>query len=258
MCNYDLKKEFRSGIRDNKFLILAVGFLFFALLSPVMMKVMPQIVQSQFPNMTQEAISAMVNISQLDCIKGYMGDVFEIGTIIVVFTLCGIISQEIKENTIVLPICAGKRFGGIVLSKQIVFGTSLMLIPTIALFADYAYAGILLGYDLPSVLPILWGGLMQGVYMNFLLSCIMMFGTFVKRPIATGVLTLIVAYGTHAAAAMLNMLPYVPTGLLREAEILSATLNASLLPPLLITICLIIALYGMAIARLKRMEFNRH
>jgi ABC-2 type transport system permease protein len=254
MNGKDMQKELRYGLRESKFLILAAGFLFFALMTPVMTKLMPEIMKSQFPDMPAEAVEAMMDRSQLGCVQSYMGDVFEIGTIIVVFTLCGILSQEIREKTLILPVCSGKGFGGTVLAKFIVFGAALLLLPMIALLTDYAYAGLLLGFDIPSLWPVVRGGLLQGVYMLFLLACLMLAGTLMKSPVAAGMLTLAIAYGSHFLGSLLNILPYLPTGVLVEAQKLSEVPASSLPLTILIAIGCIVAFGGLAVWRLKSME----
>ena len=101
----ELIKELRYALRSGRFLILAVGFAFFSMLTPVMMKlVLPGVMKSQMPGMTDEAMTQMFKMTQLGCIQSYMGDVFEIGTMLVAFTLCGLMAQEIKDNTLVLPL----------------------------------------------------------------------------------------------------------------------------------------------------------
>jgi ABC-type transport system involved in multi-copper enzyme maturation permease subunit len=231
-----IKKEIKYGIRSSRFLILAAGLFFFALLDPVMTKiVLPAIMQSQFPDIPAEMLAGMFSVSQAACVQTYMGDVFEIGTIIMVFTLCGVIAQELKEGTLIIPVCTGRRLGSIAFAKLIVFGVALTVIVTAALAADYVYAGVLMGFDIPSVLPVLKGGLLQSMYMVFLLSCLMLFGALIKKPIAAGILTLIVAYGSHFLGGALGIEQYMPTGLMSSASPLSAAADAALPVALAVT-----------------------
>ncbi len=253
----NIKKEIKYGVRGNRFLILAAGLFFFALLDPVMIKaVLPAVLQSQFPGLSGEALSGMFTISQTACVQTYMGDVFEIGTIIVVFTLCGVIAQEIRDGTLVLPVCSGKSFVSLALSKLVVYGLVLTLITTAALIADYAYAGVLMGFDI-AALPVLRGGLLQSLYMVFLLSCLMAFGSIVKKPVAAGILTLAAIYGSHFIGGALSIEQYMPTGLLGAAASFSTETDAALPIGLLITAAVTALLYLITVLRLKSMELGQ-
>ena len=125
-------------------------------------------------------------LTQLDSIRNYMDDVVQIGTVIIAFTLCGLTASEIRDHTWVLSLCSGKRFGLMLGAKLLVFGASLLIIPVLALLADYGYSGILFGFE-TGVLPIVYCGLLQGFYALFLLSCLTVVG-FVERPVPAGFL----------------------------------------------------------------------
>lgn len=251
----NIVKELRFGMRGSKFIILTAGFFFFALLNPVMIKfVLPALLQSQFPGMSADALAGMFEASQTASVQSYMGDVFEIGTVIVVFTLCGVIAQELKEKTLVLPVCSGKSFGGIAGAKLAVFGPALMIILFGALLADWAYSGVLMGFEVP-LMPVVWAGLLQGVYMVFILSCLMMFGSLLARPIASGVLTLILVYGSHYIGSALGIGEYLPSGMLGTAASLSNA-AAEVLPALLITAAVSVLFFMISLLRLKRIELG--
>jgi hypothetical protein len=254
----NIRKEIKYGFRSSRFLILAAGLFFFALLDPVMTKVvLPAVMRSQFPGMSAEALNGMFAVSQSVCVQSYMGDVFEIGTVIVTFTLCGLTAQELKENTLVLPVCSGRSFTSIVLAKFAVFGLALTLITTAALTADYAYAGALMGFDIPSVLPVIRGGLLQSAYMIFLVSCLTAFGALIKKPVAAGILTLVTVYGSHFAGGALNAEQYMPTGLLDAAASLSSGTDAALPAALLITAAATALLLVITVLRLKSLELGQ-
>jgi hypothetical protein len=253
----EITKEMRYGLRNGRFLILAAGFLFFSMLTPVMMKlVVPSVMQSQMPGISPDVLSQMFQMTQIQCIQSYMGDVFEIGSVIVAFTLCGLLAQEIKDNTLVLPLCSGKRFIKIAGAKLIVFGTALVVILTAALAIDYAYAGLLFSFDI-EILPIIRGGLLQGVYMVFLIASLIMWGSVIKKPIAAGFTTLAVAYGASYLGSLLNISAYLPSGLLNTAMNLNAAPAPNMMQTLLITIALIIAFMGITLLRLRHMEWNQ-
>lgn len=247
-------KEIKYGFRSGKMLILLASFLFFALLTPLMLKfVLPGILQSQGAS-TQD-LSGIMGMTQTSCIQIYMNDVFEMGTIIIAFTLCGLLAQEIRDNTLVLPLCSGKHFGSIIGEKLLVFGFALALIPLLALIVNYLYAGLLFSYEL-EIFPILRAGILQGLYMVFLLACIIMWGAVLKKPISAGFLTLATAFGLHFIGSLLGIHAWLPSGLLVQAQHLTEAPASSLILTLIITIILIIAMVALTLMRLKSIEWN--
>lgn len=252
----EIKKELRFGLRSGKLLVLTASFLFFALLTPVMLKtILPQVLGSRLSGDAPQALLSIMQMTQTACIQSYMGDVFEIGSIIVAFTLCGLMAQEIRENTLVLPLCSGKRFAHILGAKLVVFGLALLLIPILALMADYVYAGILFSFEasLPSILR---GGLLQGVFMVFLLSCLILWGTLMKKPIPAGFLTLATVFGLYFTGELFQIHGYLPSGLLIQAQRLSEPTDPSLAGTLCITALLVFAMTAFALRRLESMEWN--
>lgn len=252
----EIIKELRYAKRSGRILILFASFLFFALLTPVMLKaVLPMILSNQLSGEAVQGISGLIDMTQLDCVRNYMDDVQQIGTIIIAFTLCGLTASEIRDHTWVLPLCAGKRFGLMLGAKLLVFGTLLVMIPVIALLVDYGYSELLFGFEI-GILPILYAGLLQGIYVLFLLFCLMMWGILVKRPIAAGFITLAMAFGIHFISSLLNVQSWTPSGLLVEAEKLIPSVAPSLFLPLSVTILLMISMMAFTLSRLRRMEWN--
>ena len=253
-----LKKDFRDGIRNYRFLIIFAGFMFFALLTPIMNKlVLPELLKSQFPGMGEEALNSMLVTTQIENIRGYMGDIFEIGMIIVAFTFCGAIAMELKEYTLILPVCSGKRYSEIILSKILVFGLSLIIVTTAAIFSNYLYSGILFGFEINGVLPVLKAGLLQGLYMIFILSVLVFLGTLLRNQIIVGLLTLIIAYFSRLFGNLLDINEFTPSGLLIEAEKLTTGSEPGLYICVAITLGITALLTMAAIAKLRKTDLTK-
>lgn len=252
----EIIKELRYAIRSGRVLILFASFMFFALLTPVMLKViLPMVLSNQLAGEAAQGIGGLTDMTQLDCIRNYMDDVLQIGTIIIAFMLCGLTAAEIYDHTWVLPLCAGKRFKLMLGAKLVVFGALLIMLPVLALLVDYGYSGLLFGFEI-GVLPILYGGLLQGIYMLFLLSCLMMWGVLMQKPIPAGFMTLATAFGIHFISSLLKIQKWTPSGLLAEAQKLMPTVAPSVFAPLSMTIVLIIFMMSLALSRLSGMEWN--
>ena len=253
-----MKKEILEGLRNYRFLILFIGVLFFAIFDPLMNKlVLPEVLKSQFPNMPEEVMRDMLVTTQVANIRGYMGSVYQISTLIVSFTLSGIIAQEISGKTLIFPVSTGKRYDEILLSKFTVFGGFLFLATTLSALINYGYAGALFGFDLPSVLPALRAGALQGLYMLYVVALLIFIGSLARKPIAAGMLTLLAAYGTRILGSVFSLHRYLPSGLLEEAELLAAAPSPTLWGSLASTLALVVVLYGLTIIRLTNLELTR-
>ena len=253
-----IKKEVLEGLRNYRFLILLVGVLFFAIFDPLMNKlVLPEVLKNQFPNMPEEVMGEMLITTQVANIRGYMGSVYQISTLIAAFTLSGIIAQEISTKTLILPVCTGKRYDEIVLAKGSVYGGCLLLVTTLCALVNYGYAGALFGFDLASAMPALRAGVLQGLYMVYVVALLIFIGSLVRKPIAAGMLTLLAAYGTRVLGSLFQVNRYLPSGLLVEAELLAAAPSPFLWGSLASTLALIVVLFGFTIIRLSNLELTR-
>jgi len=253
-----LKKEFLDALRNYRFLILAAGVLFFAIFDPIMSKlVLPELLKSQFPNMPIEVMNEMLMTTQAANIRSYMGNVYQISTLIITFTLSGLLAAEISERTLILPVSTGKRYDEILVAKIVIYGSFLLLVTTICALINYAYAGVLFGFSLPSAAPALRAGLLQGVHLLFVLALLIFLGSLVRKPIAAGLLTLLTVFITRALGSMLQIHRYLPSGLLVEAEMLALAPSPMLWGSLSATLALIVVLLCLSMIRLSNLELTR-
>lgn len=253
-----IKKEVMDGKRNFKFLIILAGFLFFAIFEPVMNKfVLPEILKSQFRGITPEMMNQMVDMTQRGSLRAYYGDVYQIGLLILVFTLCGLMAKEINEKTLIMPICSGIKYKDIILSKLIVFGSVAFIAILISTCVNYFYSSILFGFDLPSIKPVLKAGVLQGLYMIFVISILIFIGTITTKSIFTGVLTLILVYTLGFIGDLLNISRFLPSALINEAQLLVSTWTFEIYESIIITVGCIIIFTMVSIIRLKTMELTK-
>jgi hypothetical protein len=227
-------------------------------MNPVLNKlVLPEVLKSQFNGISEDMLSQMIVTSQRECVKGYLTDVFEIATIVVVLTLSSLVAGELRSKTFIFPICSRKDFSTLILAKFIVYGSFLLVAPIISVLIDYAYSGVLFGVDLPSVLPIIRSGLLQGLYYVYVLGLVMIAGSFAKKSMTAGLIALVPAYGTHIVAQLLGAGGYTPSGLLSEAGMLAVIMSKEIILPIVITISAIVVLVVLTVLRLQSIELAR-
>ena len=253
-----IKAEILSGLRNYRFLIVAASFLFFAVMTPVMTKlVLPGVLRSAYPDIAPEVMEAMFSMTHAESIRSYLSDIFQIGTLIVAFVFSGIIAQELSERTLILPVCTGKRYGEIVVAKILVNGTILMLTTTAAAMANYYYSGLMFGFTMTSISAVLRAGLLQGLYMVFVLSMLMLVGAVVRKHIATGLLTLIPAYGIGVIGSLLRIDRFLPSGLMTEAQMLALLPSTAMLQSVICTVAVIVVTVAFTTLRLGNMELAK-
>lgn len=253
-----IKKEILEGIRTYKFLIIIIVFMFFALLNPVMNKlILPEILKSQFTGMSEDMLNSMLVTSQVDNVIGYIGDIFEIGTIVVVLSLASLVAGELKNRSFIFPVCSGKSFTGMVASKIIVYGVFTIIVALLAVLTDYLYAGVLFGFDIQGIMPVIRAGLLLGLFFAFLISLVIASGAFVKKPITAGLIALIPAYGISIVSGLFKINKYTPAGLLTEANRLAEKADPGLILTVLITITLIVAFSALAVLKLNSIELAK-
>lgn len=252
-----MKKELLFGLRNHKFLIIIATFLFFAFSIPVMVKyLLPSVLRSQFPGMSDADLAMMIDISQMGSMTNYMENVFEIGLLVIGFSLAGLIAQEIKENTLVLSICSGERYQTIALSKMIVFGSLLFVTSMVSILLTYVYSGLVFEIDLGWV-EILKAGFLDGIYLLFLLSLILFYGVITKKGIATGLLSIGTTYMISLIGGLFDLHHLLPSGLHMEATRFQNVWSMDTWLPLIVTLGLMGVLYVLTVYRLKTMEWNQ-
>ncbi len=250
-----LYKEVLEGIRNYRFLILLSGCLFFAILDPVMSKFfLPEILISQFPNISPEVLQGMLETTQTGNIRTYLGNLFQLGTLVVAFTLSGLTAQELSDKTLVFPVCSGKRFGWLLLGKLLIYSPYLLLITTVSTLINYVYTGLLFGFELPSAMPALRAGLLYGGWMVYVLALLLLVGVIVKKPVGVGVVVLLLAFGTRILGNLFKADRWLPSGLLAEADLLAAVPTGIWGGAVVTTVALVAILTLLTSLRLEKME----
>lgn len=251
----ELKKEWMFATRSGRFFILLMSFMFLAVFTPIMLKlVIPEIFAWQFPNLSPEDIALMVNASQLTAIQGFMSDLFELGMIILVFTLSGLMAQEIKDNTLVFPIISGSKFAQILGSKFVLFSLILSVLAFGSILVTYGYSGILFGFEV-AFLDMLYAAALLSVYFSFVVANLIFWGVLLKRTLPAGFITLVVAYLIQAIAGLLTWHEYLPSGMIHFSSNLTFEMSA-VLTSMLSTGLITLLMLGFSYFIMKKMEYN--
>ena len=208
-----LRKEIKEGIRSYKYLILAVGILFFAIANPIIMKMLPTIIKSQM----DMDISQLMKITQSSTVMNYAGDLFEIGNIVVVLALMGILADEVREKLLAMPFSKGASAAGIVLSKTISYIAVISVLIMVGYFINYYHASILFAEDPVTLGQVAVSAALLCIYFAFNVSLIVFTSSIFKSGIAAALSALPIIYFMPLLYKINAFKPFLPYAFLENA-----------------------------------------
>lgn len=246
-----LTKELIEGIRLHRFLVLAVGMVFFAIADPILVKSMPQILKSQVEGMD---ISALIDSSQIAAMRSYTKNLYQISTLVIILSLMGIISGERGDKTLTIPASMGCSLKGILNGKILVYGSYLMLMSLMGMLIAYFYSGLIFDPGHISLFSVIRAGFLFGVFFIFILSLLTLISSLIEKPFIGGILTLVIVYSLPLMEDIMGFGRYIPTYLLTEANYFTTLPSHDLTVSLIMTFGFIFSFNILAVLRLENLE----
>lgn len=247
------RKEFIEGIRTHKFIIMALGILFFSIADPVILRFTPAILSSQAPGID---LTGYFELSQKAALESYANTLYQISTFIIVYTLMGLMAGERTEKTLCIPISMGCRVSGIVLSKLLVYGIVLTMLSVTGMTIAYFYAGMTFEMGPVTYGTIARAGLIYGCYYLFIISIITLMNSLVQKPYVAGITTLLIAYALPVLHHFNGIARFLPSMLLKEASLFNGHFHGEIWTTLISTLVIIILLNTIAVFRFKRISYT--
>lgn len=247
-----VKKEIIEGMRTKKFLVLAIGVLFFALSDPIMLKLMPEILRNQ---MQGADLSVLFELSQKAALDSYTSNLFQLSTLIIVLSMMGIISKERSDKTLTIPVSLGCSINGIVLAKLLVYGVFILLTNVIGMLIAYYYSGIIFGFTYGSLIAAAVSGALYGIFFVFVLSVLILASSFFKKSFLAVTITLLFVYLMPLAGYFEMLKRYLPANLLTEANYFADLLSKNMFVSLICTISLTVIFSILSVFKLEQVEF---
>jgi ABC-2 type transport system permease protein len=245
------KKEAIEAIRTNKYLILAIGTVFWALLNPLMLKLMPVIMKKYIPPEISEIFSYFTRDSAF---QNFLGDFFEMGTLFIVFSLMGLISNEVYGKKLIFPYSRGVDPTGIVLAKYIHYAITISTLILIAFLTNYFYINNLFDGGILSIGIVLRSALLYIFYYCILLSIIIFLSSIFRRSLIAGISSLVLAYGLSIFNQFKTIRVYLPNYLLFKATNILIVFDRSLIVTSVVSFCIIILLIFLTVYRMKKID----
>lgn len=242
-----LKKESLESIRQYKFFILAIGIISFAILDPFMLKLLPKILGSQFT----VDIDTLFTATPRFAVNNYIKDLTQIGYIVVVFTLSGILNEEIISERLVFPYSQGANPAAIVLAKVVHYAFLITFYIFIGFIIAYLYGGMILEGDRSSFLETMKSALCLSIFFFFSLSLVVFLSSIVKKSFIVGFLAIFINGSLSLLVKLDSIGRLIPNNLIVYAN--NFTLQGSLLT-IISTMLLSIVLISLAIYRMNKVE----
>ena len=112
-----LKKEHMESSRQSKYLVLGAFFGFFALSTPIMLRLMPSIIESQMPSFPKE----LMEFDAVYSVQNYIRNIYQLGNMAVAFVLIHTGRQ--------VPICQQSFFHVVVQNSRTDLKQSILRCP---------------------------------------------------------------------------------------------------------------------------------
>jgi len=246
-----LKKEAIEALRTNKYLILSVGTVFWALLNPLMLKLLPIIMEKYIPAELSEIFSYFTRDTAF---QNFLSDLFEMGTLFIAFSLMGLISSEVYGKKLAFPYSRGADPAGIVLAKYIHYAITISILILIAFLTNYFYINSLFSGGILSVEIVLKSALLYIFYYCTFLSILMFFSSIFRRSLIAGISSLVLGYSLSIFNQFKTIRVYFPNYLLYKAADILFVFDSSLIKTIIISFYLIILLIMLTIYRMKKID----
>lgn len=241
------KKEILESIRQYRYIVLLVGIIFFAISDPILMKLLPKILKSQ----ASADLSSLFSVTPKVVLQSYIKDLFQIGSMFIVFTASGSLSDEIARQKLVFAYSKGGRPAGIVLSKILHLGITITLITFLGFLVNYYYTNILIkGDTVPVGTLMLCTGLIT-LYYFFNVCLAVFFSSFIKKGIAAGFLVLGLAYFSALLNGIEGIQNFIPYRLVYNA---SSFISTDITKTVIIITLYCIVLISLTIYRMSKVE----
>jgi len=250
-----LKKEWLELFRSKKALILAIVFLFVAIASPALAKIIPTVFK-QLPS-TPGLIIDMPDASYKDAVDQFVKNISQLAVLALIFLYAGSICDEKSKKTLELVLVKPVSRASFVLAKFKMAGIGLLIAFAGAFLIFYGYTATLFDGLSFANMALLSAQLFLFVYL--LIAITIFFSAMAGSAI-------IAAGGGFAGYILLvtitslikSIKDYSPSYILDKYQtILTSGFDRAYVAPMIVTLGLIIIFVIFAIVLFKRQEVER-
>lgn len=248
--NAYFKKEMIEAIRTNKYLILFIGSVFWALMVPLMLKLMPLF----FKSLPIDMSAIFAEFNRDSAYMSFLGDFFEVGTLFFALTLMGLVSSEVYYRRLVFPYSSGADPAGMIFAKYIHYSLTFSLFILIAFLTNYFYTNRLFEGGILGIGIVIRSALLYILYYAVLLSLLIFLSSLFRRGLIAGITVIILGYTLSIFNNVERIRAYLPNYLLFKAADIGNVFDSTLIPTVIISVILIIVFIFFSVLRMKRID----
>lgn len=211
------KKEIMESLRQYRYIALGVGIIIFAIVDPMMLKLLPRILKNQIPG----DLTSLFNITPTYAVANYIKDLVNIGNLFVIFTLGGILSEEIHGQKLVFPYSRGSTPAGIVIAKILHYVLAVTIFTFIGFLTAYYYIGILFTGDMPAFQGVMKSATLISLFYSFNITLVVLLSSLVKKGITAGFMVVILNFIIMAAVNLKSIGKFMPYKLVEKANLMT-------------------------------------
>lgn len=206
-----LGKEWREAFRQSRFLILIAPLFIFAILNPLMIKLLPRLLGSQMAQ-----LGTLIQAGAPEAIQSYFKNLGDISVFIFIMALMGTIAEERAAGAYLIPFSRRVERWQAVAAKFVV-SIAILTVGLVgsALLARY-YVGALFSVA-PPLSGFVTGALLDAAYYWFALGVLLFFSSLAKRGYVAGIATLAVLMLLPACGYLPSVGRFLPHNLLGDA-----------------------------------------
>lgn len=249
-----LKKELLEQWRTKKILILTIIFLFVAISSPIMAKILPEVMKSiSVPGM----VISLPTPTYLDAIDQYIKNISQIAILVVIFIVAGAICDEKNRKTLEILLTKPISRMAFVVSKFKAYFISVTAVYAVCSIIFYLYTASIFGsFNLVNF--IIMNALVL-LYVLMITSITILASTIVKNSIIAGGIGFFsyIIFGT--IFGLIECLkPYSPGKIFDiYGDVIKTGWTNDLIWPLIITTVIIFVSAISAILIFRKQEIDR-
>jgi ABC-2 type transport system permease protein len=244
------KKEYMEQLRTYRLLILICVFFLFGMVSPLLAKLMPKMLEG----MELQGIKFIIpEPTALDAYSQFFQNITEMGIIVVLLVFGGILSNELSKGTLINILAKGLPRHTIIFSKFTAAVTLWTISYAVGALTNYGYTEYL--FDTTDLKNVLFSVFSLWLFVVFVIALILLSSAIVGG----GFGGLIFTAAVLIAMLLLNMFPKVskfnPIYLAsHNLELLTGTLTPSdFTKPLIVTLILLVGcLYSSVVVFRRR------
>ncbi len=200
--------------RQSKYLILGAFFGFFALSTPIMLKLMPSIIESQMPGFPKE----LMEFDAVYSVQNYIKNIYQLGNMAIAFVLMGVLADERLQGKLVYPVSQGASMAGVVGAKLVHYGAAVSAIVFAGAMLNYYYSVVLFPGSDPGVAAAARSAGLLAAYFATRVVIVVFASALFAKPLAAGLAALVASYVEPIMASLPRWKSIVAYGLVDAAN----------------------------------------